>query len=168
MFKSTKTYGHERGLSCSFRQWKADSHCKYIHGYALGFKFIFQSFDLDARNWVVDFGSLKSVEAMLKDMFDHKYVVANDDPEKEYFLDLQNRGLAQVRWLPAVGCEAFAYFVAKATQVWLIDSGYGYAEPGKTPRVKLHSVEVFEHGANSSIFEPDDYHDKYPPFDLGE
>ena len=37
MYRSTKTYGNERGLSCAFRQWRADSHCNLIHGYSLGF-----------------------------------------------------------------------------------------------------------------------------------
>ena len=55
-FKSTKTYGHDLGFSAAFRQWRADSHCKYIHGYALAFRFEFEADELDVRNWVVDFG----------------------------------------------------------------------------------------------------------------
>lgn len=42
VYRSTKTYGHNAGLSCAFRQWKANSHCKYLHGYALSFKFVFE------------------------------------------------------------------------------------------------------------------------------
>ena len=39
---STKTYGHERGLSCAFRQPLAlHSHCSLLHGYALSFSFKF-------------------------------------------------------------------------------------------------------------------------------
>ena len=29
-YQSTKTYGNERGLSCCFRQWNANSNCKWI------------------------------------------------------------------------------------------------------------------------------------------
>ena len=36
MYRSSKTYGHEIGLSAAFRQWRAQSHCRLIHGYALG------------------------------------------------------------------------------------------------------------------------------------
>ena len=32
MFLSTKTYGHDLGLSAAFRQWRAESHCRLIHG----------------------------------------------------------------------------------------------------------------------------------------
>ena len=40
MYISTKTFGHESGLSCAFRQPNAThSHCSLIHGYALAFKF---------------------------------------------------------------------------------------------------------------------------------
>ena len=34
-FKSTKTYKSNKGFSCTFRQFKATSHCKYLHGYSL-------------------------------------------------------------------------------------------------------------------------------------
>ena len=35
MYKSYKRF---IGYSTAFRQWRADSHCKLIHGYALRFK----------------------------------------------------------------------------------------------------------------------------------
>lgn len=42
-YYSTKTFGNDRGLSCAFRQWRATSHCNQVHGYSLGFRFIFES-----------------------------------------------------------------------------------------------------------------------------
>ena len=42
-YVSTKTYGHEVGLSCAFRQHKADSHCAKLHGYALSVKVEFEA-----------------------------------------------------------------------------------------------------------------------------
>ena len=56
---STKTYGHNIGLSAVFRQLHADSHCRFLHGYSLQFKFTFGCDELDEKNWVVDFGGLK-------------------------------------------------------------------------------------------------------------
>ena len=55
-YYSLKKYGHERGLSAAFRQWRADSHCKFLHGYSLEFEFEFGADELDEKNWVVDFG----------------------------------------------------------------------------------------------------------------
>ncbi|UXO93763.1 6-carboxytetrahydropterin synthase [Pseudanabaena phage Pan1] len=144
-YRSTKTYGHEIGLSAAFRQWRAESHCRLLHGYALAVRLEFEADELDVRNWVVDFGSLKSLKGMLEDTFDHKTVVAADDPEILTFQDLHARGLIEMRVLPAVGCEKFAEYIFGATEVWLADNGY-------SPRVRLVSVEVKEHGANSAIF----------------
>lgn len=145
MYVSTKTYGHDIGLSCAFRQWRADSHCRFIHGYALKVHLEFEADELDARNWVVDFGSLKSFKKMLEDTFDHKLLVAEDDPEKETLLALQEKGLAEVVVLPKAGCEAFAEYVFGAAETWLQSNGY-------TPRVRMRRVEVSEHGANSAQF----------------
>lgn len=145
MYKSTKTYGHEIGLSCAFRQWRAESHCRFVHGYALSVRLEFEADELDVRNWVVDFGSLKSLKGMLEDTFDHKLVVAEDDPAINVFCKMDLDGLAQVRILPAVGCEKFAEYIFGATETWLQSNGYA-------PRVRLSSVEVAEHGANSAIY----------------
>ena len=54
-FLSSKKYGHERGLSAAFRQWRAVSHCRFMHGYSLEFEFVFGTHQLDENNWVVDF-----------------------------------------------------------------------------------------------------------------
>lgn len=147
IFRSTKTYGHEIGLSAAFRQWRADSHCRFIHGYALAIKLEFQASELDIRNWVVDFGSLKSLRGILEDTFDHKLLVAEDDPMRPHLEKLQDLGVAEVVIVPATGCERFAEMISEVTQQWLKDAGYW-------PRVELCSVEVREHGANSAIAFP--------------
>ena len=49
IYRSTKTYDHNEGLSCCFRQWRADSHCNLVHGYALAFRFVFATHTLDER-----------------------------------------------------------------------------------------------------------------------
>lgn len=146
MHISTKTFGHEIGLSCAFRQWRADSHCRLLHGYALAFKFVFEADMLDARNWVVDFGSLKGLKGLLEAHFDHKTVVAEDDPELAWFKQAEKLGIIELRIVPAGGCERFAELVFHVTKIWLTDNGYA-------PRVRLRSVEVMEHGANSAAYE---------------
>lgn len=146
MHYSTKTFGHEIGLSAAFRQWKAESHCRLIHGYALAVKLVFGAEELDVRNWVVDFGSLKSLKGMLEDTFDHTLLVAEDDPQLSTLEALDKLGLARVVIVPATGCEKFAELIFHATEIWLEDNGY-------SPRCRIVSVEVKEHGANSAIYE---------------
>lgn len=142
---STKSYGHELGLSATFRQWRADSHCQQLHGYALAVSFKFGCKELDERNWVVDFGSLKQVKAWLCDMFDHKTLVARDDPYREYFRQLGEVGIAHIVLVDAVGCEAFAKMIHDRVSDMMKEK-YGN-------RVWVQSVEVREHGANSAIYE---------------
>ncbi len=141
-YVSTKTYGHEIGLSCCYRQWRAESHCNKLHGYALAFRFEFEATDLDSRNWVVDFGALKGLKAQLEATFDHKTLIASDDPKLDHFRELQRVGCLDLVVVPAVGCEKFAELAMSMAEHWLNDQGM-------SSRVRVRSVEVREHGANS-------------------
>jgi 6-pyruvoyltetrahydropterin/6-carboxytetrahydropterin synthase len=116
-----------------------------LHGYALAFKFVFATYELDERNWCFDFGGLKPVKEWLKYMFDHTLLVSEDDPERQAFEELAGRGLVDLRLLPAVGCEATARYVHAYVSNFLNEQTSG--------RVWLESVEVREHGGNSAIFE---------------
>lgn len=145
MYLSTKSYSHDVGLSACFRQHKADSHCNLLHGYALAINLVFAAEELDHRNWVMNFGGLKAVKRMLEDTFDHKLLVAADDPELDEICGLAALGIADVRVCKAVGCEAFAEMVYEMVDQWLQDMGH-------KPRVRLVSAEVREHGANSAIY----------------
>jgi 6-pyruvoyltetrahydropterin/6-carboxytetrahydropterin synthase len=147
MYLSTKNYGPELGLSAVFRQWKAESHCNKLHGYSLGFNFVFEAQELDDRNWVVDFGDLAELKKALQRTFDHKLVVAADDPERGKLEYLHQVGLADVVILTDVGCEKFAELAYELAWDVLNDKGY-------FPRVRIQSVECFEHGANSALFIP--------------
>lgn len=165
MYYSTKTYGNDRGLSCTFRQWKAThSHCSLLHGYSIGIKLIFKSDTLDDRNWVMDFGGLKAFKVWSEHMFDHTLIIAEDDPHLEYFEKMdeitggyEDMGLVDLRIVPAVGCEGFAKLCYDAMS-GILDNLKKENE-GRYPvgeSVKLVSVEVFEHDANSAIYEGDD------------
>lgn len=145
VYRSTKTYDHNEGLSCCFRQWRADhSHCRLLHGYALAFKFVFAAHVLDVRHWCLDFGGLKPVRQWLHEMFDHTLVVAADDPELARLEELGRAGLADIRVMPAVGCEATARFVYLRVNEMV--------QRETESRVWVDSVEVREHGGNSAIF----------------
>ncbi len=144
-YRSTKTYDHNMGFSCAFRQWRAESHCRLLHGYALSFHFVFASNVLDVRNWVVDFGGLKSLKALLEGTFDHKTVVAKDDPQMAWFLEGERLGTLELVVVDAGGCEKFSELAYKCTKQWLKDAGFGDA-------IYLESVAVAEHSANSAIY----------------
>ena len=145
MYRVTKTYGNEKGLSCAFRQWKAESHCRLIHGYSLGFKLTFEAQDLDKRNWVYDFGNMKFIKEFLEKHFDHILAIASDDPKREELEKLDVfHDIANIKILTNVGCEAFAEYVYS-----YVANKVDHETKG---RVRLVSVECFEHGSNSAIY----------------
>lgn len=145
MYQSTKKYDHSAGFSCCFRQWRAKSHCKFLHGYPLAFEFIFEAEELDDRNWVVDFGGLKSLKAQLEEYFDHKTLVALDDPLLHWFEEGERLGAIELIKVEATGCEKTAELVFALAENWLL-------EQRLDPRVSLKSVRVSEHTGNSAIY----------------
>ena len=143
-YESGKVYCHNIGLSAAFRQWRADSHCRFLHGYALQVEVHFSARTLDERNWVVDFGSLKSFKGWLEDTFDHKTLVAQDDPMFSEFESLHRLQMIDMRVVPATGCEAFARMIYEYLEGWLKDNGYNVA--------LLDKVTVREHAANFATY----------------
>ena len=149
-FQSTKIFD---GYSTVFRQWRADgTHCRFLHGYGISFKITFEG-DLDERNWVWDFGGMKRAKNTIDDMppkewmdymFDHTFLVAEDDPFLESFKKMDEAGVAQVRVLPATGAEQFAKFIYDKTSEFIKIETEG--------RVRIVSVEFKEHGKNSAIY----------------
>lgn len=146
IFGSSKTYNHSIGLSCCFRQWRAKSHCRFLHGYALKVHIEFEALDLDENNWVVDFGGMKSFKAWLEELFDHKTLIALDDPEIDTFKKLDQQGLIQIKLVPSVGVEAFSFIIFSACEEWL-------ANEFRTRRVRVKKVTVSEHEGNSASTE---------------
>lgn len=161
-FYSTKTYGNDRGLSCCFRQWRAThSHCSLLHGYSIGIKLIFESDTLDSRNWVMDFGGLKLFKEWAEYMFDHTLVVAEDDPHLDTFKHMneigggyENSGIMDLRVVEGVGCEMFAKMCYDKMAELLEEMKQNkHSRYPVNNNVRLVSAEVFEHDANSAIYE---------------
>lgn len=143
MYISSKKYGTERGYSVAYRQWRADSHCSKLHGYALSFYFEFCCEDLDARNWVCDFGGFKTLKYKLDEWFDHTLLVAEDDPCFKIFENLHDNGLAKMVVVSKTGCEGIAEFLNEyISQIWLQENGY-------SGRVTVRKIIVSETESNS-------------------
>ena len=127
--------------STAFRQPRADSHCKYIHGYQLKAELTFACNELDTNNWVFDFGGLKDLKQIFNNQFDHTLVIASDDPEIELFKQLDDKGVARLRIMTGgVGIERFAE--------WCFKTADTYVEESTEGRVWVQSVTVYEHDNN--------------------
>jgi len=142
-FKSTKRF---TGFPCTHRQWKADSHCRFVHGYSREFYFEFAANDLTEEGWVVDFGGLKELKTWLESQFDHTFLVAQNDPELEAFKELDKKGVIQLRILPNPGMEGTAEYVYHVASK-ILAKLYG-------DRTWITKVEVSENDKNSAIYIP--------------
>jgi 6-pyruvoyltetrahydropterin/6-carboxytetrahydropterin synthase len=150
-FQSTKIFD---GYSTVFRQWRAEgTHCSFLHGYGISFKIIFEG-DLDKRNWVWDFGGMKRArgtidgmapKAWMDYMFDHTYIIAEDDPFLPSAREMDKAGIVQLRIIPATGAEQFAkYIYEKVSKFIKIETDN---------RVRVVSVEFMEHNKNTAIYQ---------------
>jgi 6-pyruvoyltetrahydropterin/6-carboxytetrahydropterin synthase len=77
-------------------------------------------------------------------MFDHTFLVAEDDPFKESFMQMDLAKVAQVRIVPATGAESFAKFIYESINPFI--------EAETDGRVKIIKVEFREHAKNSAIY----------------
>lgn len=142
-FKSTKRF---TGFPCTHRQWKAESHCRFVHGYSREFYFEFAGRELTQEGWVVDFGGLKELKSWLDQMFDHTFLVAQDDPHLKEFQALDAAGVIQLRVMPNPGMEGSALYVYEHASE-ILRKLYG-------DRVWITLVEVRENEKNSASYVP--------------
>ena len=140
-YTSTKNF---TGFPCTHRQWKADSHCKYVHGYSRSFYFEFACSEMTDEFWVMDFGGLKEVKKWLEHMFDHTFLIASDDPYLEKFEQMNKDGVIQLRVLPNPGMEGTAKYV--------FDKVDQMVKEQTDNRVWVTKVEVRENEKNSAFY----------------
>ena len=149
-FQSSKVFD---GFSTVFRQWKAkDTHCRFLHGYGISFKVYFEG-ELDNRNWVWDFGGMKRAKTLIDNMqpkawmdymFDHTVIIAEDDPDKKLFGEMQAAGMVQLRIIEATGAEKFAEYVYNKLNNFVHEETEG--------RVRVTKVKFMEHGKNAAYY----------------
>jgi 6-pyruvoyltetrahydropterin/6-carboxytetrahydropterin synthase len=143
-----------QGFSTCFRQWRAkETHCSFLHGYAIEILFNWESDYLDHRNWVVDFGGFKRSEFKienrnpndyLKWLLDHTVLVSEDDPMLYLLKDLEKENALQLRILPSVGCEKLAELLFEKFSKWTHEETKG--------RVTLTEVTVKENQNNFASY----------------
>ena len=144
-FQSTKKLGP---ISVGHRQWRDNGHCAWVHGYGRYIQFTFEG-DLDERQWVMDFGDLKDVKQWLEEQWDHRVMIASDDPQLEKLKEMHDLSIMNINvmdvdkgWGP--GIEASCKFVYDHVQPIIAQKTNG--------RVTLTKVEIWEHERNSAVY----------------
>jgi 6-pyruvoyltetrahydropterin/6-carboxytetrahydropterin synthase len=77
-------------------------------------------------------------------MFDHTYIIAEDDPFLPEAIKMDKTGIVQLRIIPATGAEQFAKFIYDKVSEFIKIETEG--------RVRVVSVEFREHAKNSAIY----------------
>jgi 6-pyruvoyltetrahydropterin/6-carboxytetrahydropterin synthase len=146
MYYSTKRIGP---ISTGHRQWRDKGHCKWAHGYGRYVKFTFACKTLDERMWCMDFGDLKWVKKWLEDQWDHRMLIASDDPYLKLFKELHEMDAISMNvmdvtkgWGP--GIEASCKFV--------FDNINPKIQELTNNRVWIDTVEIYEHEFNSAFY----------------
>ncbi|MCP9848450.1 6-carboxytetrahydropterin synthase [Cyanobium sp. Morenito 9A2] len=107
-YTCSKTFS---GYPCCHRQWRHEGHCRFVHGYSRSFTCAFRARRLDRNGFVVDFSSLRDLEAQLAAQFDHTFLANADDPLLGQWQALHELGALDLRVMENVGMEASAALV---------------------------------------------------------
>lgn len=138
-YQSTKRFTN---LPCAHRSHTHGGHCRFVHGYSRSFTFVFEAQTLDEHGFVVDFSSLKPLRAWLEHMFDHTLLIADSDPQLEFFREMHRRELCDLRVLPNVGMEGTARYVYEHARALIREQTDG--------RAWIAEIEVRENDKNSA------------------
>jgi 6-pyruvoyltetrahydropterin/6-carboxytetrahydropterin synthase len=147
-FFSTKKLGP---ISTGHRQWRDDGHCSWVHGYGRYIQFTFACNELDERQWVMDFGDLRDIRKLIELNWDHKLLLASDDPLLVKFTELAELGGVSLNVMDVTighgpGIEGSCKFIYDLTQPMIDKKTNG--------RVWISQVEIWEHENNSAIYRP--------------
>ena len=145
-YRSTKMFGP---ISTGHRQWRDDGHCQFIHGYGRKVKVVFGAKHLDDKMWVVDFGGLRDLKAWLEGEWDHRTLIASNDPKIEKLKELHDEKLINLNIMDVElgygpGIEASCKYV--------FDKFDSIICSQSDNRCWVESVEIWEHELNSAIY----------------
>lgn len=144
-FVSSITFDHNENFSCVFRNWKSTvEHQRFLHGYSLSIKIIFESKGLDDSNQNLNPDFINKIKAYLTDTFYYTTIISEDDPTLPYFNLLNRFGVIKLRTLPDVSLEKFSQQIYTAIAALMVEKNLD--------RLILKTVEVREHQGASSLY----------------
>ena len=140
MFTSSKRIGP---ISTGHRQWKDNGNCSFVHGYGRYVEFTFACNERDDKGWVMDFGDLRDVKQWLEDQWDHRLLLAHDDPLLEDFKKIQSKGGVDLNIMP----EGYGPGIEDSCK-WVYDNITPMIKLLTDNRVWIQKVRVYEHENN--------------------
>ena len=117
-------------------------YCQYLHGYSISVRINFKG-GLDDKNWVYDFGDLKDVKKWLENEWDHRLLLAHDDPLLEDFKQLHEKGGVNLNVMSkgyGPGIEDSCKYVYDKVNPMIKEKTQG--------RAWVENVRIYEHEKN--------------------
>jgi len=143
-FKSSKRFGP---ITTGHRQWRDKGHCSYVHGYGRYVRLTFEATELDERGWVMDFGDLRGVKNWIEDEWDHRTLIAIDDPVIPELKALEKVGGIHLNILP----EGYLPGIEESCR-YLYDKLNPIIQRKTNNRVEITRVEIWETEKNQAEY----------------
>ena len=132
-------------LPCCHRSWAHEGRGFFLHGYERSFEVEFACAEVEpGTGFVVDLRTLKAVRAALRHQFDHTTLIAEDDPHRDAFEMLAERGVIDLRIMDNSGMEGSAAWVFEAAEriIGLATSGRVWVSRVEARESRNHSVTL--------------------------
>ena len=143
-YKSSKRFGP---ITTGHRQWRDTGHCSYVHGYGRYVRLTFEASELDERGWVMDFGDLKGVKSWIESEWDHRTLIAADDPAIPELKTLEEVGGINLNILP----EGYLPGIEESCR-YLYDKLNPVIQRKTNNRVEITRVEIWETEKNQAEY----------------
>ena len=143
-YKSAKRFGP---ITTGHRQWRDKGHCSYVHGYGRYVRLTFEATELDERGWVMDFGDLKDVKSWIESEWDHRTLIAADDPVIPELKTLEEVGGINLNILP----EGYLPGIEESCR-YLYDKLNPVIQRKTNNRVEITRVEIWETEKNQAEY----------------
>ena len=143
-FKSSKRFGP---ITTGHRQWRDKGHCSYVHGYGRYVRLTFEATELDECGWVMDFGDLRGVKNWIEDEWDHRTLIAIDDPVIPELKALEKVGGINLNILP----EGYLPGIEESCR-YLYDKLNPIIQRKTNNRVEITRVEIWETEKNQAEY----------------
>ena len=143
-YKSSKRFGP---ITTGHRQWRDTGHCSFVHGYGRYVRLTFEAFFLDERGWVMDFGDLKDVKSWIESEWDHRTLIAADDPVIPELKALEKVGGINLNILP----EGYLPGIEESCR-YLYDNLNPMIQQKTNNRVELTRIEIWETERNQGEY----------------
>ena len=143
-YKSSTRFGP---ITTGHRQWRDKGHCSYVHGYGRYVRLTFEATELDERGWVMDFGDLRDVKSWIESEWDHRTLIAADDPVIPELKALEKVGGINLNILP----KGYLPGIEESCR-YLYDRLNPVIQRKTNNRVEITRVEIWETEKNQAEY----------------